>query len=54
MGGRVTREDALHGAGEVRRPVLGWLFGVNANAVRITDDRYARHLLEAASDLEAS
>lgn len=33
---------------------LGWLFGVNANAVRITADRYARHLLEATLDLEAS
>ena len=32
--------------------VAGWLFGVRHEAVRITADRYARFLLEAALDLE--
>ena len=32
--------------------VLGWLIGVRASTVRITADRYARSLLEAALDLE--
>ena len=32
---------------------LGWLIGVRSATVRITADRYARYLLEAALDLEA-
>ena len=32
--------------------VLGWMIGVRPDAVRITADRYARYLLEAALDLE--
>ena len=31
---------------------LGWLIGVRSATVRITADRYARYLLEAALDLE--
>ena len=31
---------------------LGWLIGVRSPTVRITADRYARYLLEAALDLE--
>ena len=33
--------------------LLGWLLHVRADAVRLTADRYARYLLEAAGDLEA-
>ena len=33
--------------------VIGWLFRVRADAVRVTADRYARFLLEAAGDPEA-
>ena len=33
---------------------LGWLIGVRSATVRITGDRYARYLLEAALDLESS
>jgi hypothetical protein len=33
--------------------LLGWLVRVRAGAVKLTADRYARYLLEAAGDLEA-
>ena len=33
---------------------LAWLYGVRPNTVRVTADRYAHYLLEAALDVEAS
>ena len=32
--------------------IVGWLLRVRPEAVRLTADRYARYLLEAACDLE--
>ena len=34
--------------------VIAWMLGVRPDAVRITADRYARYLLEAALDLQPS